>query len=56
MTTFSEEKESLDVEALEEARFVLEIIKKTDPGVYDEMIDNAISLIIKALNFVEEQS
>jgi len=28
----------------------LEIIKKTDPGVYDEMINDTLSLIRKALS------
>lgn len=38
-----------DTEALEDARMTLEIIKKTDPGVYDEMIDESLALIMKAL-------
>ena len=38
-----------DTEALEDAKMTLEIIKKTDPGVYDEMIEESISLIMKAL-------
>lgn len=40
----------LDTEALEEAKMTLEVIKKTDPGVYDEMIDDTLSLIRKALS------
>ena len=28
----------------------LEVIKKTDPGVYDEMINDTLSLIRKALS------
>ena len=40
----------LDSEALEEAKMTLEIIKKTDPGVYDEMIDDTLSLIRRALS------
>lgn len=39
-----------DTEALEEAKMTLEVIKKTDPGVYDEMIDDTLSLIRKALS------
>ena len=39
-----------DSEALEEAKMTLEVIKKTDPGVYDEMINDTLSLIRKALS------
>ena len=39
-----------DTEALEDAKMTLEVIKKTDPGVYDEMIDDTLSLIRKALS------
>ena len=39
-----------DSEALEDAKMTLEIIKKTDPGVYDEMINDTLSLIRKALS------
>jgi len=39
-----------DSDALEEAKMTLEVIKKTDPGVYDEMIDETISLINRALS------
>ena len=39
-----------DSEALEEAKMTLEIIKKTDPGVYDEMINDTLSMIRKALS------
>ena len=49
------ERESLDVEAMSEAQIVLQVIKDTDPGVYDEMIDNALRLIAKALDFKVEQ-
>ena len=41
---------SADNEALEDAIFTLRIIKKTDPGVYDQMIDESIRLINKALS------
>jgi hypothetical protein len=39
-----------DVSAFNEAQIVLEAIKDTDPGVYDEMIDNVLRLIHNALN------
>ena len=39
-----------DTEALEDAKMTLEIIMKTDPGVYDEMINDTLSLIRKALS------
>jgi len=39
-----------DSEALEDAKMTLEVIKKTDPGVYDEMIDDTLSLIRRALS------
>ncbi len=40
----------LDNEALEEAKMTLEVVKKTDPGVYDEMINDTLSLIRRALS------
>ena len=46
---WNEEKESADVKAMGEAQIVLEAIKQADPGVYDEMIDNALRLIHTAL-------
>lgn len=49
------EKEALDINAMNEAQLVLEVIKETDPGVYDEMIDSALRLIAKALDFKVEQ-
>lgn len=39
-----------DSEALEEAKMTLEVIKETDPGVYDEMINDTLALIRKALS------
>jgi hypothetical protein len=39
-----------DTEALEEAKMTLEVIKKTQPDVYDEIIDSSIALIDKALS------
>lgn len=44
------ELNSADIEALEDARFTLEAIKDADPGTYDEMIDDSLLLIYKALN------
>jgi hypothetical protein len=38
-----------DTDALEDAKMTLEAIKKTASGVYDEMIDESIALIDKAL-------
>jgi hypothetical protein len=40
----------LDTEALEDAKMTLEVIKGTDPGVYDEMINDTLSLIRRALS------
>jgi hypothetical protein len=34
-----------DTNALEDAKMPLEIIKETDPGVYDEMINDTLALI-----------
>ena len=39
-----------DTEALEDAKMTLEVIKKTAPDVYDEIIDSSIALIDKALS------
>jgi hypothetical protein len=39
-----------DTDALEDAKMTLEVIKKTAPDIYDEIIDNSIFLINKALN------
>ena len=41
---------SADIEALEDARFTLEAIKEAENGFYDEIIDESILLINKALN------
>ena len=38
-----------DTDALEDAKMTLEAIKETASGVYDEMIDESIALIDKAL-------
>ena len=40
-----------DVTVMGEAQIVLQVIKDTEPGVYDEMIDNVLRLISNALNF-----
>lgn len=39
-----------DTNALEDAKMTLEVIKETDPGVYDEMINDTLALIRKALS------
>jgi hypothetical protein len=39
-----------DTDALEDAKMTLEVIKETDPGVYDEMINDTLALIRKALS------
>jgi hypothetical protein len=39
-----------DDEALEDAKMTLEVIKKTDPGVYDEIINDSLALINYALS------
>jgi len=41
---------SADLEALQDAQFTLEAIKSADPGTYDEIIDESLRLIAKALN------
>lgn len=41
---------SADIEALTDAQFTLEAIKEADPGTYDEIIDQSLQLICKALN------
>ncbi len=43
------EANSADVDALEDAKITLNVIKEVDPGVYDEIIDSALALIDKAL-------
>ena len=43
------EANSADVEALEDAKITLNVIKDVDPGVYDEIIDSSLALIEKAL-------
>jgi hypothetical protein len=46
-----EDRSYEDVRVMNEAQIVLQVIKDTDPGVYDEMIDNVLRLISEALNF-----
>ena len=41
---------SADIEALEDARFTFEAIKDADPGTHDEIIDESLRLIGKALS------
>jgi len=43
---------SADIDALEDARMTLQSIKKADPGTYDEIIDESLSLIAKALSMM----
>lgn len=40
---------SADIEALEDAKITLKVIRDTDPGVYDNIIDESLALINKAL-------
>lgn len=40
---------SADIEALEDARFTLQAIKDADPGTHDEIINESLRLIDKAL-------
>lgn len=41
---------SADIQALEDARFTLEAIKEADPGTFDQIIDESLKLIHKALD------
>lgn len=41
---------SADIEALEDASFTLQSIKKADPGTYDEIINESLRLVNKALS------
>ena len=40
---------SADIEALEDAKITLNVIKEVEPGTFDEIIDSALALINKAL-------
>jgi hypothetical protein len=40
---------SADIEALEDAKFTLTAIKEADAGMWDEIIDESLALINKAL-------
>jgi hypothetical protein len=40
---------SADIEALEDAKITLNVIKEVDPGTFDEIIDSSLVLIDKAL-------
>jgi hypothetical protein len=40
---------SADINALQDAQFTLESIKQADPGTYDEIINQSLQLINKAL-------
>lgn len=50
------ELNSADIEALEDARFTLQAIKDADPGTYDEIIDESLRLINKALDISPMQT
>ena len=39
-----------DLEALQDAQYTLEAIRNADPGTYDEIINQSLKLIHKALN------
>ena len=41
---------SADLDAWNDAKFTLEAIKEADPGTYDEIINQSLSLINQALN------
>jgi hypothetical protein len=41
---------SADIEALEDAKITLNVIKEVEPGTFDEIIDSALALIDKALS------
>lgn len=43
------EANSADIEALEDAKITLNVIKEVDPGTFDEIIDSSLALINKAL-------
>jgi len=49
------ELNSADLSALEDAQFTLESIKKADPGTYDEIIDESLRLIQKALSISPQE-
>lgn len=40
---------SADIEALEDAKITLNVIKEVEPGTFDEIIDSSLDLINKAL-------
>jgi hypothetical protein len=40
---------SADLEALEDAKITLNVIKEVEPGTFDEIIESALALIDKAL-------
>jgi len=44
------ELNSADLSALQDAQFTLEAIKEADPGTYDEIINESLKLIQKALS------
>ena len=44
------EVNSADIEALEDAKMTLNVIKEVEPGTFDEIIDSSLALIDKALS------
>jgi hypothetical protein len=40
---------SADIDALEDAKITLNVIKEVEPGTFDEIIDSSLALIDKAL-------
>lgn len=44
------ETNSADIEALEDAKITLNVIKEVEPGTFDEIIDSSLALIDKALS------
>jgi len=43
------EVNSADIEALEDAKMTLNVIKEVEPGTFDKIIDDSLALINKAL-------
>jgi hypothetical protein len=43
------EVNSADIDALEDAKITLNVIKEVEPGTFDEIIDSSLALIEKAL-------
>lgn len=41
---------SADIDALEDAKITLNVIKEVEPGTFDDIINSSLALIDKALN------